>query len=37
MKEADDAVRAKYGLSGPDFSALDRADLVLSREKELKR
>jgi hypothetical protein len=24
MKEADDAVRAKYGLSGPDFSELDR-------------
>lgn len=24
MKEADDAVRAKHGLSGPDFSELDR-------------
>jgi hypothetical protein len=24
LKEADDAVRAKYGLSGPDFSELDR-------------
>jgi hypothetical protein len=24
MKEADDAVRAKYGLSGPDFSEFDR-------------